>query len=343
VDTTAADGWGIPPPLTALEAGQLAMTQILLVAIGAGAAAALLFASVATGSIIAPLLFYLSSLPILIAAMGWSHLAGLIGALVAASGLGFIFGFTFFVAFLFAVGLPAWWLGYLALLGRPVASNGSAEAMEWYPTGRLVFWAAIIGSAVIAVGVLNLATDKETFQTEMRNVFERVLKAQGETERPGRPDMSRIFDIVVAVLPSAAAVLLTLLNTFNLWLAARVVKISGRLRRPWPDLSTMTLPGITPAVLGAAIAGSFVPDMIGMLSSVLAASLFMAYALMGFAVLHNITRGMAGRAFALLGAYFAVAAFQWPILAMSLLGLAETAFNIRARFAPAGSPPANPT
>ena len=54
------------------------MVQILLVAMGAGAAAALLFASVASGSLIATLLFYLAPLPILIAAIGWSHLAGLV-------------------------------------------------------------------------------------------------------------------------------------------------------------------------------------------------------------------------------------------------------------------------
>ncbi|MPZ39243.1 MAG: DUF2232 domain-containing protein [Rhizobiales bacterium] len=317
------------------------MVQVLLVAIGAGAAAALLFASVATSSILATLLFYLSSLPILIAAMGWTHVAGLLGALLAATGLGLTLGFTFCLAFLFGVGLPAWWLGYLALLGRTVATNGSAGGMEWYPIGRLVLWAAIIGSLVIAVAVLNFGTDKETFQTEMRSAFERGLRAQDQTQIPGRTDPSRILDILVAALPPAAAVLLTILNTFNLWLAGRVVKISGRLRRPWPDLSTMTLPGITPGILAAAIAGSFLPDLPGMLSGVLAASLFMAYALMGFAVLHNITRGMGGRAFALVGAYFAVVVFGWPILAMSLLGLAESAFNIRGRFAsPGAGPPA---
>ena len=57
----------------------------------------------------------------------------------------------------------------------------------------------------------------------------------------------------------------------------------------------MTLPGFTPGLLAAAIAGSFLPDLPGMLSGVLAASLFMAYAIMGFAVLHAITRGMGGR------------------------------------------------
>jgi hypothetical protein len=317
------------------------MMQLLLVAVGAGAAAALLFASIATGSLIATLLFYLSSLPILIATMGWGHLAGLLGALLAATGLGLALGFYFFLAFLFGVGLPAWWLGYLALLGRTVAANGSAGRMEWYPIGRLVLWAAIIGTLVIAVAMLNFGTDKESFQNEMRGAFERVLKAQGQTQLPGRADPNRVIDVLVAALPPAAAVLLTILNVFNLWLAAIVVNVSGRLRRPWPDLSSLTLPPITPGLLAAAIAGSFLPDMPGMLSGVLAAALFMAYAIMGFAVLHAITRGMGGRAFALVGAYFAVIVFGWPILAMSLLGLAETAFNIRARFAtPAAGPPA---
>jgi len=56
------------------------MMQIILVGLGAGAAAALLFASVVSGSIAAVVLFYLAPLPILIAALGWSHLAGLLAA-----------------------------------------------------------------------------------------------------------------------------------------------------------------------------------------------------------------------------------------------------------------------
>jgi hypothetical protein len=322
------------------------MTQILLVAIGAGAASALLFASVASGSIAATFLFYLSPLPILIAAMGWSHMAGLVGAVLAAAGLGLGLGFTFFLAFLFGIGLPAWWLGYLALLGRPVATNGSGGGMEWYPVGRLVLWSAVIGTFVIVVVVLNFGTDKEAFQSQLRTVFEQALRTQSQpkTPIPGRADIGRIIDLLVIALPPAAAVLLTILNTFNLWLAARIVNVSGRLRRPWPDLSALSLPGIAPVLLASAIAGSFLPDLPGMLSGVFAASLFMAYAIMGFAVLHAITRGNSGRAFALVGAYGAVIVFGWPILAMSLLGLAESAFNIRARFAkPAAGPPTTRT
>ena len=52
------------------------MMQVFLIGIGAGAATALLFASVASGSPLSVLLFYLAPLPILMAALGWSHWAG---------------------------------------------------------------------------------------------------------------------------------------------------------------------------------------------------------------------------------------------------------------------------
>ena len=98
--------------------------QLYLIGVSAGAAAALLFASVASGSALSVLLFYLAPLPILIAALGWSHWAALIAAVVASASLAAIFGSYFFVGFLICVGLPAWWLGYLALLARPAATPG---------------------------------------------------------------------------------------------------------------------------------------------------------------------------------------------------------------------------
>jgi Predicted membrane protein (DUF2232) len=321
------------------------MMQTLLVAIGAGAAAALLHASIASGAGISLILVQLSPLPILIAAIGWNHLTGLLAALVAATSLGLVFGLQYFVAFLLAVGLPAWWLGYLSLLGRPGGANGSGT-MEWYPVGRLVFWAAVISATVVAAGMLSLGSDLATFQSELRSNLQRflALRTKSAPEVFDRPDVKRTLDLVITAVAPAAAIFMTIVNVFNLWLAGRVVSVSGRLRRPWPDLPTMALPSFTPGVLAAAIAGSFLPDLFGMLSGVLAASLFMAYAFIGFAVLHAITRGVGARSAALFVAYLIVFIFVWPILAMSLLGLAESAFNIRARFAnPTAGPPTTPT
>src|SRR5215475_1984565 len=122
------------------------MVQILLIGLGAGVASALLYVSVLSGAMLAVLLFYLAPLPILIAAIGWSHWAGLIAAVVASAGLAAVFGWLFFIAFMIGIGLPAWWLGYLALLSRPTTIPGG---LEWYPVGHLVFWTAIIGAAII--------------------------------------------------------------------------------------------------------------------------------------------------------------------------------------------------
>src|SRR5262249_46603253 len=331
------------PSLTADEAGQLAMLQIVLVGLGAGAAAALLFASVASGSILATLLFYLAPLPILIAALGWSHWAGLIASLTAAAGLGATLGLYFFSAFLVGGGLPAWWLAYLALLARPVGANGSMT-LEWYPIGRLVLWAAIIGAALVVIAIPNFGTDKESFETGLRAAFERAIQIQA---RPGGPvsgaDLERLFDILVAAIPPAAAVLAILINVFNLWFAGRIVRVSGRLRRPWPDLAALALPPTTLGVLAIAIAGTFLPDLAGIVSRIVAASLFMAYAILGFAVLHAITRRLSFPPFLLIAAYGAVIVLGWPVLAASFLGLAEAAFNIRARSGGSRAPPSATT
>jgi hypothetical protein len=66
----------------------------------------------------------------------------------------------------------------------------------------------------------------------------------------------------------------------------------------------------------------------------------MAYAVLGFAVVHAVTRGIAGRGFILGGSYAAIFVFGWPILLMALIGLADTAFDIRGRAANKSGPPA---
>ena len=300
------------------------MMQIILVGLGAGAAAALLFASVVSGSIAAIFLFYLAPLPILIAALGWSHVAGLIAAASATAVVVALSGIFFIAVPVIAFG--AWWLGYLALLARP-ATNGGGGALEWYPAGRLVLWAAVIGTLIVAAAVPNFGTDQQTLQAALRKTYERILRDQS------------LVDVLVVAVPPAAAVFSTIINVFNLWLAARVVKISGRLKRPWPDLAAWTLPTSTPAFLAAAIAGSFLPDLLGVLAGAFAASLLMAFAMLGFAVLHAITRGMNTRALVLAAVYAATVVLGWPVLAMSILGLAEAAFNIRGRVARRRGPP----
>lgn len=300
------------------------MFQIILIGLGAGVAAALLFASIASGSFIAILLFYLAPLPIMIVALGWSQLAGLIAAASATSIVAALSG-----VFLVPVGvisLGAWWLGYLTMLARPVI-NGGGTGREWYPIGRLIVWAAAVGTLVVAAAVPNFGTDQQSVEAGLRMIYGRIVRDQA------------MLDLLVAAVPLAAAMFSTVTNLFNLWLAARIVKISGRLARPWPDLSALTLPPATPAILAAMLAGSLLPDLFGILSGAGAASLLIAFAILGLAVVHSITRTVKNRILVLAGIYAATLVLAWPLLFISILGLVEAVFNIRVRIARLRRPP----
>jgi hypothetical protein len=311
------------------------MTQIALVGIGAGAASALMFASIASGSLLSIFLFYVTPLPIMIAALGWSHWAAAIAALGAATTLAAVFGGMFFIAFLVGAGLPAWWLGYLAMLARPPA-NGSA--LEWYPPGRLVLWCAGFAVLVISIGILTFGTDIETFHAEMRHALERIIQFPANNAGFTAANKTQLFDFLVAIIPMAAAIVATTTNVLNLWLAARIVKFSGRLNRPWPDLPALSFPAVTAAVLAALVALAFVGGMAGLLATVAGAALAVAFGVLGFAVLHSLTRKTRGRRLVLGVAYASVMLFFWPVVALCLLGLADMALGLRA--ARSGGPPA---
>jgi MFS family permease len=342
-----ADGWdGRCSVSNRSKERDSSMLQLILVGIAAGAASALLFASATSGAIISILLFYLAPLPILIAAVGWSHWAALVAAVTASAALAGVFGGYIFIASLIGIGLPAWWLGYLTLLARP-ASPGvmTADGLEWYPIGNLVFWAAILGGAVVAGVILSTSSEADGFRNQLRNALERMLNLTGRPDPAGSGVEARkmLLDMLVFALPLFAGMLTTMVNAINLYLAVRIAQVSGRLKRPAPELSTMRLPSYAPIVTAIAFVGCLVAGMPGVISSVFAAAMMMAYAFVGFAVLHVITRNSAARPFLIGGAYAAVIVFFWPLLLTSLLGLLDTAFDFRARAAAKSGPPQNLT
>lgn len=320
------------------------MMQFGLIGIGAGAAAALLFASVTSGSLLSVVLFYLAPLPVMIAGLGWTHWAALLAAAVGSLAVAAVFGGVLFLAFVAGVGAPAWWLCYLSALARPIpAADGGQPSLEWYPPGRLVLWAAAAGAVVAIVVTLAMAklpTDADSLRAGLTAYFADMFRADtGGDGVPVVANTKRFIDFLVMAVPPAAAVVATVTTVVNLWLAGRVVKFSGRLVRPWPDIPAMGFPPIAAAALGAAVAVTFTGGLLAILASIVTASLIMAYAVLGFAVLHAVTRGQASRPFLLGGIYASVIVFGWPVLMLAVLGLVETFFGLRARAAARASRP----
>ena len=255
------------------------------------------------------LLFYLAPLPIMIAGARLEPLAGLIAALSCAAGaLG---------AHVRRLVLPA--PSWSASACRPGGSAISRcwrgrprptarRHVEWYPVGRLVLWAAVLGALIVvgrhsqfrhrrgelpgrharARSSSRLRSDRQAPPTQPRHARHRRLRTPARL--PGAGACRR--------RPPCVA---TLTNVINLWLAgAHRANSRAGLQRPWPDLAgdDVSAVGCAPVLVGAAVAVAFVPGLARHASpSVLAASLADGLcASLGFAVLHAITRGIGARA-----------------------------------------------
>jgi len=314
----------------------------LLIALAAGLASALMFASVASGAAISLVLFYLAPLPLMVAALGWGSMTALVSGVIAALGLGAVFGFPYMAAFALTIALPAWWLGHLALLARPVSEDPQlaslAPALDWYPTGRILLWTVLFATLTTVGALFTLGSDEATISAALRRGLLRMMG--GRTAAPSG-DSEHLLDVLVAMAPGAAAVIAMMTLNLNLWLAARVTAMSGRLRRPWPDLRTTALPRMTLAALAIAVALCFVDGLIAVLAQITGSALLMAYAMTGFAVLHTLTQSISGRGFVLGAAYAATLFIGWPLLAVIGLGVADAIFDIRRNYqARHGPPPA---
>jgi len=317
----------------------------ILIAVAAGLASALMFASIVSGALISIVLFYLAPLPLMVAALGWGAASALIGGIVAALGLGAIFGFPYMAAFGLTIALPAWWLGYLTLLARPVSNDPQlanlAPALDWYPTGRILVWTAAFATLTTVSALLTLGTDAETINSALRRGLLRIIGGRGTATPAGESE--RVVDALVAVAPGVATIIAMITLTLNLWLAAKITTTSGRLMRPWPDLRTTTLPKTVLGSLLVAVVLCFTGGLLAMIAQIVCAALLMAYAFTGFAVLHTVTQAFSGRAFVLGAAYAGTLFIGWPLIGMIGLGLADAVLGIRQAYWNRRGPPPLPT
>ena len=154
-----------------------------------------------------------------------------------------------------------------------------------------------------------------------------------ETPFPHEIDLHKLARLLVLAAPPVVAASTLLMLMLNLWIAARVAEVSGRLPRPWPDIPyELRLSRIYAPVLLAAIAVSFVGGLPGIISAIVAATLGMAFSLQGLAVIHDLSRGLNYRTL-LLGLVYACLALlmPWPLIVFAVIGLVESAFSLRDR------------
>jgi hypothetical protein len=162
------------------------MANWIAVGICAGLAAAVLQAAILYPSPITMALFYLSALPMFIAALGWgisaAALAGLSGSFAIASLAGAQPAF----AFLIGVAVPPAILSWLALRSRPASDVPAVEGepqshgLQWYPEGRLVLWAAALAAGLTSLVIVLVAPSLDSFRAILEDLITQMFAAMGD-------------------------------------------------------------------------------------------------------------------------------------------------------------------
>ena len=328
-----------PGPSFEARDPQGSFAQAMAVAIGAGLASALLFGLSAQGALLSSILAAVAPMPIMAAALGFTHWAGLLAALVGALGLSVASTGLLAILYFAALAAPAWHLARLAATPR----MGADGALAWRAPSELAAWAVGIAVAV-ALGWIAMVSRGTSGD------FEAAIDAMAQKLAPtldgliagaDLPKGVTTVDLARAMLramPVAAAGSSVTMMLANLWLAGRVTRQSGLLERPWPDTPrdfAMPRPALG-LVAGGMVLG-FLDGLPGQFGWIVAAASFMGFALQGLAAIHFLTRDWPQRRTALFALYVTLTVIPWAAFFVGLFGLVESLFGLRARKSSASS------
>jgi hypothetical protein len=321
------------------------MIQRFAVPVGAGAVSALLFALTVKGTPLALALAYLAPMPLMIAAFGWGPFGGFLAAAAASSALIAVFDWQGALAFLLIVAAPAWVLPTFAALPHyaPPWRRDDSDLPARTPVGAVVTLAAALGAlaglaglATLIIGYSGYEAGLQALISELTPAIEQAL--EGVDALPDGVSARDVAEEVAKLAPLATATLGFLTLCANLYAAGRSTALSHRLPRPWPDLPTefvLPRPLAVAAVIAVGVAIAL-PEPVDQFAWVFAGPLAAAYALQGLAVLHALSRGLPLRPLLITALYFCCAVrVSWTLPLIALVGLVDSAVNLRAHAAAA--------
>ena len=247
----------------------------------------------------------------------------------------------------FALGsaLPAWWLAYLALLGRPPRT----AATEWYPLGRLLLWIAataalITSSAIVAIGDGELCGVPGTPCAARSKASSRPQARRGRRRAAPRSESLSISWSQRAALPLRAQ-FRRLILTLNLWLAGKIVAGLGSAAPPLAGHSGDAMPRRRSLLLAAHRARGSCPGFAGVLRPRARGALSRRLRAAGPGLHPRPTRGSDPAAASCCGGLYVLALLARASCCRSspLFGLADTVFGLRRRFGPGSAGPQPPS
>ncbi|MFD1197741.1 DUF2232 domain-containing protein [Brucella gallinifaecis] len=298
---------------------------IIGVGILAGLASALMSSGVLVQSGMAVVLYFLTPLPIFVAAFGWGSSAGLVAASCATIAVGIVASPMAALLMALTSYAPAATGSYLSGLARPASElGGPKDVMVWYPLSDIVFRLSlfIAASCVVIGAIIGFGPEMATLMANSAIDALSAADPQFVASDEMRQNTSAMLAIAVpAIQPAVSLAILV----GNFYLALRLTALSGRLRRPrddWP--ATMRMPRPALLVLAIALAVAFLPGTAGLVATVVVGALSAGFMMAGLATFHHRTRGKPWRPVALWLVYVAIILFAFLLFVFMVFGLFDT-------------------
>lgn len=313
----------------------------LIIGLGAGLVSTLLHLSIAGGSPLSIVLFFLNALPLFLCAFGWGVSTAATAAFASFVLITLAAGPAFSVNFAVTIAAPTLWLSHLAMLSRPIApaDAGAPAQVEWYPTSRLILWTALISGVLVSLNLMLLGPDLESYnETLSKFIDERFiteLKKSSELNLT-EDQIKTTKDFALRIFPALSAIVWFLSSVLNLVLAIKIAEISGRLTRPKLNFAQMSYPLYTGLGFVGCIFATALPDMLGLIASAFVGVFYVAFLILGLAIIHSIIPQGDFRPIVLFVIY---ATLIWTSMFVVFVGLSDPVFQLRNTFKGNSPPP----
>jgi hypothetical protein len=323
------------------------MMQRIGIAIGAGLAAALLFAVMAKGTPLAIMLVCLAPLPIIIVTLGWGWDMGAVAVGTASVVVAALIAPLSGAVYAASIALPAWLLSFAAVWPRERFYRGAAANGEksWFPLGWIVAGAALIGAIIGASVLASVIFSDGGYAKGVDSLAAQLIPHLTEAlddvmTLPAGVTIEDFAAMVVRLSPAVLATVICLMFCANLYAGARAVQLSQRLPRPWPNLpeaivlspflgiGLIVCAGLALLLDGSGEYAAWIG--VGVLGCI--------YVMQGLAVIHSLSRGLPVRIPVLAALYLGcVFTARWSLPALAIVGLIESLISLRARRAAAAN------
>jgi len=304
------------------------MAKEIGIAIGGGAAGAILYLATFIGGPAGMVLAYLALLPLFATGLGLGAASGLVAVVTATAMVTAATSVLFGIVFALVYALPA-----AGLIRQALLRGDGVDDEAWYPPGRILAWLVLYGCGLFAVLALAGGEDEiAAMVSEIEQVMAQVLPT-GDN-----PRVAEMMQAIAGYFPAILIFSWAIMVIANAAIAEALLAKAGRAIRPKPRYSAVELPGWYAGWTAGMAALALIAPWLDLGAPTFVArnaalAMLVPFLLVGLAVIHVWSRRWPARMAILAGCYVVLLLFGWPALLVAGLGFMEQWLLLRRRIA----------